>query len=162
MLCRVMRLLSVLLILSACADPGGYQVHTQDPPVTNKRLQLFIFSADWCVHCKEEMPLVHDLLGSAVYPKHLKATVFVVEGQRFKRPTAEIIARFKEDMEVQGVTFDFEEDPWRWLGYKKYFGAPGDLPASVLLDEEGTNVLATFRGVSPEEMVATIKKELAK
>jgi thiol-disulfide isomerase/thioredoxin len=127
-------------------DLAGRQVHVSDH---RGDVVLLHFWATWCGACKPEMPAlarIHATLG----PKGLRILGAAANG----RDEAELV---KSYMRANGMKFE----SWVWVSAKDmaYYGVGPGLPASVLIDRDGT-VVKAIRGPVDERTLAPIVEEL--
>ncbi|MCB0404871.1 MAG: redoxin domain-containing protein [Bdellovibrionales bacterium] len=142
---KVFWVLCALLAFTQCGIRDGF-----DQPVgSNKKVRVYLFSAQWCDSCKEEMIEFDHLLKTEFKDKasQVLVTVYTVTDIRKFPPNQAAADAFKKEMEDQhDIHFETVVDPWIYQNYRLYFEwNGGDIPAVVILDETGENVLKKFR-----------------
>ncbi|MCB9255463.1 MAG: redoxin domain-containing protein [Bdellovibrionaceae bacterium] len=142
---RVFWVLCTLLIFTQCGIRDGFE----QPIGENKKVRVYLFSAQWCDSCKDEMIDLDRLLKTEFKEKaaQVLVTVYTVTDVRKFPPNQAAADAFQKEMaDLHDIHFETVVDPWIYQNYRLYFDwNGGDIPAVVVLNEAGDEVLKKFR-----------------
>lgn len=123
-------------------------------------LTLKVFSAPWCTTCVVKVPaLEQKLLAKVGKPSDLVTELYVeTSDDPADQPTASATAAWVKEL---GTNFTPVNDTWRWQEYRKWFPQGFYLPAAVLLDPFGKEVVKfTATTLDPENASNQVARAL--
>jgi len=155
------KFLFALLLIAGC---GSDQASSPQPSIGQKTT-LALFGAPWCGECKHKLPQVNQLIQneSNEFRNAVSIYVYVPTGAGIsEKPTQQTADKYKEQL---GLSGEAKVDPWMWTNFKKWVGNRLELPAAVVLSEDGRVIRAFKAGNTsflPEEIVRVLKENVQK
>jgi hypothetical protein len=130
----------VLFLVGLFVFGCGSNTNTVNQSASEK-LNLYLFAAENCAPCREELSQLGPKLHSALGDKYSQVNISVVvtNGKDSgTHPTADIADNFKN---MIGFEFTAIADPWNRKTYRRFFGqdSTGSIPAAVVTDAADQN-----------------------
>lgn len=148
-----MKWLFIALALLSCE-----RSRTKAPPViTTKVYKIYLFAANYCHPCREELPEIDEWWRMMPEEKkeRITPTIHLVAGTTPSSfPTLDNCNQLKQELKL---SMPCTTDKYSKT-YKKFYGAPGSIPATVITDGNGAIVKMFYPGkVTIRELEEWIK-----